>query len=67
MWIINPTFIIKDWGTPGVALKVNDKLLEEGKDMRIGYEQTPTGKDLVLWLRMKATEPTQFMLTPVSE
>ena len=66
MSIINPTFIVKDWDTPGVELKVDGKLIKVGKDFRIGYEETPTGTDLVLWLRMSSTKPTQFTLTPVS-
>jgi hypothetical protein len=66
MAIINPTFIVKDWDTPGVELRVDDKLIEPGKDFRIGYEETPTGSDLILWLRMSASKPTQFKLTPVS-
>ena len=66
MSIVNPTFIVKDWDTPGVELKVDGKLVEAGKDFRIGYEETPTGTDLVLWLRMSSSNPTKFTLTPVS-
>jgi len=64
--IINPTFIVKDWDTPGVELKMDGKVIKAGKDFRIGYEQTPTGKDLILWLRMRSSKPTQFSITPTS-
>jgi len=67
MWIINPTFIVKDWDTPGIALRVNGKKQKEGKNYRVGYEQTPTGKDLILWLRMRSSKPTQFTITPTSK
>jgi hypothetical protein len=66
MSIVNPTFIVKDWDTPGVVLNVDGKNLKEGKDFRIGYEQTPSGNDLILWLKMSSTKPAQFTLTPVS-
>jgi len=67
MHIINPVFIVKDWDREGVELKMNGKHVEPGKDFRIGFEETPTGHDLVLWLRMSSTEPVEFALTPVSD
>jgi hypothetical protein len=67
MSILNPTFIVKDWDTPGVELKVDGKIIEPGKDLRIGYEQTTTGKDLILWLKMSSAKPAQFTLKPVSK
>jgi hypothetical protein len=63
-WIINPAFIVNDWDVPGVILKVNGKIIEQGDDFRVGYEQTPTGKDLVIWLKMKANENTTFSIAP---
>ena len=66
MWIINPAFIIKDWDTPGLELKVDGKIIEPGKDFRIGLEETPTGKDLILWLKMTSNNPTKFTITPTS-
>jgi hypothetical protein len=65
--IINPAIIVKDWDEPGIELKVNGKLIEEGKDFRVGYEQTPTGKDLILWLKMKSNKSLTFSLSPVDE
>jgi hypothetical protein len=63
-WIINPAFIVKDWDASGVALKVDGKTMEEGDDFRVGYEQTPTGKDLVIWLKMRTRENTTFSISP---
>lgn len=31
---------------------------------RVGYEQTPTGSDLVIWLKMKTNKSTYFSITP---
>lgn len=62
--IVNPTFVVKDWDEPGVELKVNGKHLEQGKNFRVGYEDTSTGKDLVIWLQMKTNEATQFLIAP---
>jgi hypothetical protein len=63
-WIINPAFIVKDWDAPGVALEVDGKSMEPGEHFRVGYEQTPTGKDLIIWLKMKTRENTKFSIRP---
>ena len=63
-WIINPAVIVKDWDEPGVELKLDGKTIEQGKDFRVGYEQTPTGKDLVIWLKMKSDKTVTFSLSP---
>jgi hypothetical protein len=63
--IINPAFIVKDWGTAGVELLIDGKRIEPGKNFRIGYEETPSGTNLILWLEMESTKSTQFTLTPV--
>jgi hypothetical protein len=63
-WIINPAFVVKDWDEPGVVLKVDGKTIEQGKDFRVGYEQTPTGIDLVIWLQMKMNKNTRFAIMP---
>lgn len=63
-WIINPAIIVKDWDEPGVTLEVNGKKVKQGRDCRIGLEQTTTGKDLVIWLRMKSDNPATFSISP---
>jgi len=63
-WIINPAVIVKDWDEPGVELKVDGKTIQQGKDFRVGYEQTPTGKDLVMWLKMKTNKTVTFSIEP---
>ncbi|MEJ2163678.1 MAG: hypothetical protein P8X60_10330, partial [Robiginitalea sp.] len=63
--IINPAFIIKDWDREGFELKVDGKPMEPGTDFRVGYENTPTGSDLVLWIRMHAREAVEFELSPL--
>ena len=62
--IINPVFVIKDWGESDVLVKINNKRVKRGKNLRIGYEETPTGVDLILWFKKKSTKPIRFNLTP---
>ncbi len=54
--IINPVIVIKDWGKASVALEIDDKPVKEGQNIRIGYETTKEGTDLVLWLKLKTTK-----------
>jgi len=63
--IFNPAFILKNWGTSGVELIVDDKSVEVGKDFRVGYEGTHTGTDLILWLKMKSDRTVKFSLSPI--
>ncbi|MHC4465892.1 MAG: hypothetical protein ACYSYW_04990 [Planctomycetota bacterium] len=65
--IVNPAFVIRDWGESDVIVKVDGKSFECGKDFHAGYEKTPTGTDLILWLKMKSTEEISIVISPSSE
>jgi hypothetical protein len=58
--IVNPAFVIKKWGNTRAAIKVNGKLMGVNRDFRVGYEETPEGTDLIVWLKMKSDETTRF-------
>ncbi|MHC5073972.1 MAG: hypothetical protein ACYTFE_04015, partial [Planctomycetota bacterium] len=64
MWIVNPCFIVKDWGSSGVEFRVDDKNIEVGKNFRIGYEKTQTGTNLILWLKVKSDKMMSFTIKP---
>jgi len=40
---------------------------ERGKDFRAGYEETHTGSDLILWLKMKSDKTVRFSISPVDK
>ena len=52
MWLVNPTFVVKSWNQPenSFRFELDGKVLAGGTDYRFGYEQTATGKNLVIWL-----------------
>lgn len=60
--IVNPVFIVKNWGDSDVELKVDGKPWTEL--IRKGYEKSPDGTDLVLWLKMKTDRKVKFSLEP---
>jgi hypothetical protein len=63
-WLINPAFVLENWGASGVRLEVNDEEIKPGKNFKVGYEKTSDGTDLVLWVRLKTSESTKFKLIP---
>jgi len=64
-WIVNPAFVVKNWGKREAVLTVNGKELKPGKDFRFGYEEDQAGADLILWLKMKSDEAVRFSLLPL--
>jgi hypothetical protein len=66
VWIVNPAFVIKNWGTSEVELRANDAVLKPGRDFRIGYEETDGETDLILWLQAKSQKALHLVIKPVN-
>jgi hypothetical protein len=64
MWVVNPAFVVKNWGKSDVSLEVNAKPMQLGEDFRVGYEKRPTGTDLIIWLKMKTNDAVEFSISP---
>jgi hypothetical protein len=62
--IVNPVFVVKNWGDKDVEVKMNGKVLEAGKDFRRGYETQPGGMDMILWIEVQSSQPLKFSLKP---
>jgi len=60
--IVNPAFVIKNWGTAPVQLKINDQLIPQGKDFRVGYVNNLEGTDLVIWIKANSNQLLTFEL-----
>jgi hypothetical protein len=56
--LINPAFVIKNWGDSEPKLRVDGKPVSRGANVRYGFVPTLEGSDLVVWLRMESTKPT---------
>ena len=52
--VVNPAFIIKNWGDHEVLLKVNGKEIPQGKAFRIGHIRRINQYDLVVWLELES-------------
>ena len=62
--IIDPAFVVKDWGYGDVSLKVNGSAIERSKDFRVGHRERLEGTDLIVWFRYESTEPMTVEFTP---
>ncbi|MFC1739451.1 LamG domain-containing protein [Planctomycetota bacterium] len=65
--IVNPAFVIKNWGHEDAELKVNGKTIQQGKDYRFGHRHTLQGSDLVVWIETESTKTTKITLEPAAD
>jgi hypothetical protein len=63
--VVNPAFVIKNWGRGRVVLAIDDKKVKRGKDFRFGHRKTLEGGDLIVWMRAESTKPVKISLRPV--
>jgi len=65
--VVNPAFVVKNWGEDGVSLKINGAEIKRGKDFRFGHRHRLEGIDLVVWIKIESTKPVEIQLSPVIE
>ena len=60
--VVNPAFVIKNWGDADVTLEIDGKEVKRGKDFRFGHRHRLEGSDLIVWIKVKSTEPIKISL-----
>jgi hypothetical protein len=65
--VINPAFVIRDWGKNDLSLKINGKKISRGKDFRYGCINRLESSDLVVWIRYESVESVEIILSPRGE
>ena len=60
--VVNPAFVIKNWGDHQVKLRVNGKKIKQGKNFRIGHVRTINQYDLVIWLELESDSKMEFSI-----
>lgn len=58
--LVNPAFLIKNYGQKDITLTRNGKPLNEGTDYRKGYENKLTQTNLILWLDHQSTQKETY-------
>ena len=64
--IVNPAFVIKDWGKGNAELDINGKQIKRGPSFRYGYRNRMEGSDLIVWIQMKSNKTVNFTVRPVA-
>jgi hypothetical protein len=65
--VVNPAFIIKNWGHAPAQVKINEKPVKRGKDLRLGRRRTLETTDLIVWIRKNSAQPIMISLSPKAD
>lgn len=61
--LINPALIIKKWGRTPAEVFIDDTPVPR-EQLKIGYNSTLDGVNLVIWLKLEFTRPVQISIKP---
>ena len=62
--VVNPAFVLRNWGMADARLTLDGRTVEPGSDFRVGHVSTLQGADLVVWVRTRALRPVRLLLSP---
>lgn len=65
--IVNPAFVVENWGNRDAEIFVNGKLIPRGKSYRYGHIRRINRYDLVVWLQLDADRDTEITIQPIEE
>ncbi|HUX59502.1 MAG TPA: hypothetical protein VMV77_21190 [Bacteroidales bacterium] len=60
--LVNPAFLIKNWGESNVNLKINDQVVERGDNFRAGHISNINGTDLIVWLKLTSDMSVKILI-----
>ena len=60
--LVNPAFVLKNWNSKSAVVSINGKKIEEDKNLRIGYNYTDSGIDLVIWLKLEESDSVNLAI-----
>ncbi len=60
--VVNPAFVIRNWGDYQVRLNVNGKEIQQGKAFRVGHIRRINQYDLVIWLELESNTDIEISM-----
>jgi hypothetical protein len=64
--IVNPAFVVKNWGDANVELKIDEPAIQHSKNFRYGHQVTTEGIDLTVWIKRESVEPLRIEFLPLA-
>jgi hypothetical protein len=65
--VVNPAFVINNWGRADAKLSVNGKSIKRGRNFRLGHRHRLGNSDLIIWLEMDSFKPIRISVSPAQE
>jgi hypothetical protein len=62
--IVNPAFVVENWGYRPPEVLVNSKLVPKGKSVRYGHIRRVNRYDLVVWLQLDTDRDAEIVIRP---
>lgn len=62
--VVNPAFVVKNWGDQDVKVQVNGKDKPQGKTCRVGHVRRINQYDLVVWLELESDGTVEVSMVP---
>lgn len=60
--LLNPAFIVRNWGKQEAEIRINGQDIPAGKNCRQGIVSRAEGDDLIIWLRLESEKLTKVSL-----
>jgi hypothetical protein len=58
--LMNPAFVLRNWGDAKPRLTIDGKSIARGPNFRYGFVPHLEGTDLIVWLAMESTKPARL-------
>jgi len=65
--LVNPAFVVRNWGAGNVSVSIDGNPVPPGDSCRVGFRESTTGRDLILWLEVTVESPTRLALKNTAE
>jgi hypothetical protein len=61
--IVNICMIINGWEADNITVQMNDKVLQEKKDYRIGRRSGLNREDLIIWIEYESLSTSRILIS----
>jgi hypothetical protein len=65
--VINPAFVIRNWGEADAVLRIDGEVVKHGKNFRFGHNRTLDQTELVVWIVQESTRLVKVAIGPVAQ